>query len=153
VLRRYKATPEDEFETEFIDVDVLLELYVEEFQAKRKQNLKDLQKEFMRYYSNRKEGVFTTEEIDKIVGQSVPTISPSAFVKYPGSFTVKRAFMYALTCKDNTDSVNLVEFLSGCNRFGLDCPHPTIHKRIGLFGNEDDFDQVVKSQLSAYNVE
>ena len=126
-------------------MDVLLDLYLEEFQARRKQNLKDLQKEFMRYYQNRKEGVFSTEEIDKIVMQSLPSISGSAFVKYPGGLTVKRAFMYALTCKENTDAVNLVEFLSGCNRFGLDCPAPTIHKRLMLFGNDEDFEHVVKA--------
>ena len=44
------ATQEDEFETEFIDMDVLLDLYIDEFQVRRKQNLKDLQKEFMRFY-------------------------------------------------------------------------------------------------------
>jgi len=152
VQKRYKATQEDEFETEFIDVDVLLDLYLEEYQAKRKQNLKDLQKEFMRYYQNRKEGVFSTDEIDKIVMQSMPSISGSAFVKYPGSFTIKRAYMYALTCKENTDCVNLVEFLSGCNRFGLDCPAPTVHKRLMLFGNDDDFEHVIKTQLDGYNV-
>ena len=31
-------------------MDVLLDLYIDEFQVRRKQNLKDLQKEFMRFY-------------------------------------------------------------------------------------------------------
>jgi hypothetical protein len=74
-------------------------------------------------------------------------------VKFPGTFTYRRAFFYSLVCKDNNNYVNLVEFLAGCNRFGLDSPAPTIHKRLSLYGNEDgDFDDIVKKQLELYNV-
>jgi hypothetical protein len=47
-LKRLKAKPEDDFESEFIDLDILLDLYIEEYVAKKKANLKELQKEFMR---------------------------------------------------------------------------------------------------------
>jgi hypothetical protein len=50
VMKRYKAQAADDFETEFVDVDVLLDLYLEEYQHRKKHNLKELQKEFMRYY-------------------------------------------------------------------------------------------------------
>lgn len=106
----------------------------------------------MRNYSMKKDGVFSTEEIDKIVHQCVQHISSSAFVKFPGVFTTRRAFMYALCCKDNTNQINLLEFLSGCNRFGLDSPAPSIHKRVSFYGNEEDFDDAIKKQLGLYNV-
>jgi len=73
-------------------------------------------------------------------------------VKHPGSFTIRRAFLYSLICKDNSSNVNLVEFLAGCNRFGLDSPSPIIHKRISLYGNEDDFEDIMKKQLEQYNI-
>lgn len=79
-------------------------------------------------------------------------ISNSAFVKFPGAFTIKRAFLFSLTCKDNNSYINLIEFLSGCNRYGLDSPAPTIHKRINLYGNDEDFEENMKKQLEAYNV-
>ena len=60
--------------------------------------------------------------------------------------------MYSLVCKDNTNCVNLVEFLSGCHRFGLDSPAPTINKRISLYGNDEDFEDIVKRQLETYNI-
>ena len=151
-LKRFKAKPEDDFESEFIDIDILLDLFIEEYVAKKKQNLKDLQKEFMRAYAGRKDGTFSTDEMDKIMQTSIPMLSTSAFVKYPGSFTMRRAFLYALICKDNNNYVNPVEFLAGCNRFGLDSPAPTIHKRISLYGNEEDFEDIIKKQLELYNL-
>lgn len=82
----------------------------------------------------------------------MPNLSPSTFVRYPSTFTIRRAFLYALVCKDNNNYVNLVEFLAGCNRFGLDNPAPSIHKRISLYGNEEDFEDMMKKQLELYNV-
>lgn len=66
-MKKYKAQATDDFETEYIDVDVLLDLYIDEYSTKRKANLKELQKEFMKQYANRKDGTFATDEVEKIV--------------------------------------------------------------------------------------
>jgi hypothetical protein len=42
--------------------------------------------------------------------------------------------------------------LAGCNRYGLDNPAPTIHKRVGLYGNEEDFEDFMRKQLDSYNI-
>ena len=152
-MKRIKINPTDEQETELIDIDILLEMYIEEFQARKKKILKDLQKEFMKKFSERKDGIFSTDEIDRIVQLCLPLISNSAFAKFPGPFTIRRAFLYALVCKENTGQVNLVDFLAGCNRYGLDNPSPTIHKRVGLYGNEEDFEDFMKKQVESYNIE
>lgn len=106
----------------------------------------------MKKYAERKDGVFSTDEVDRIVQQCLPLLSSSSFVKYPGSFTIRRAFLYSLTCKENTSSINLNEFLAGCNRFGLDNPAPTIQKRIGMYGNEEDIEELLKKQLEGYSI-
>ena len=106
----------------------------------------------MRRFSERKDGVFQTDEIDRIVQQCLPLISTSKFVKFASHFTMRRAFLYALVCKENNFSTNLVEFLSGCNRYGLDNPAPTIHKRVNLYGNEDDFEDIIKKELEHANI-
>lgn len=41
ISKRYKANVTDDFETEFIDIDSLLDLYIEEYQTKKKLNLKN----------------------------------------------------------------------------------------------------------------
>lgn len=66
-MKKFRAQSTDEYETEFIDVDVLLDLYVDEYNIKRKSNLKELQKLFMKEYANRKDGTFSTEEISSLV--------------------------------------------------------------------------------------
>ncbi len=150
-MRRLKAN--DETEHDYIDVDQLLEMYLEQFQTRKKQILKDLQKEFMKKFAERRDGQFSIDEIDRVVQTCLPLISNSAFAKFPGQFTIRRAFLYSLVCKENTGQVNLVDFLAGCNRFGLDNPTPTIHKRIGLYGNEEDFEDFMKKQLDGYNTQ
>jgi len=101
-MRRIKVNASDEQETELIDIDALLEMYIEEYQTRKKKILKDLQREFMKKFSERKDGMFSTDEIDRIVQICLPLISNSAFTKFPGSFTIRRAFLYALVCKENT---------------------------------------------------
>jgi hypothetical protein len=66
-MKRVKINVTDEQEAELIDIDVLLEMYVEEFQSRKKKILKDLQKEFMKKFSERKDGIFSIDEIDRIV--------------------------------------------------------------------------------------
>ena len=82
-MKRIKINPTDEQETELIDIDALLEMYVEEFQGRKKKILKDLQKEFIKKFSERKDGVFSTEELDRVVQLCLPLISNSAFTKFP----------------------------------------------------------------------
>jgi hypothetical protein len=41
-MRRIKINLSDEQETELIDIDSLLEMYIEEFQIRKKKILKDL---------------------------------------------------------------------------------------------------------------
>lgn len=46
----------DETEHDYIDVDILLEMYIEQYQIRKKQILKDLQKEFMKKFTERRDG-------------------------------------------------------------------------------------------------
>jgi hypothetical protein len=82
-MKRIKINPTDEQETELIDIDALLEMYVEEFQGRKKKILKDLHKEFMKKFSERKDGVFSTDELDRVVQLCLPLKSNSAFTKFP----------------------------------------------------------------------
>lgn len=153
-LKRFKISPTDDIESEFIDTDILLDLYLDEYTTKKKANLKELQTAFINYYNLKKDSSnqYSTVEIEDIVQPVIPVASNSAFVKFPGLVTIRRAFLYSLTCKDNNDCVNLVEFLAGCNRFALDNPAPSIHKRINLYGNEDDYEGFMRKQLEKYNI-
>ncbi|CDW81151.1 UNKNOWN [Stylonychia lemnae] len=151
-VKKIKTNPLDDFETDYIDTDVLLNMYCEEYKTKRKQNQKNLSKEFMRRYQEQ-EGLFNSEEIDKIVATCTPSQSPSVYVKYPGIISVRRAFLYALVCGENGFEISTQEFIAGCNRFGIDNPCPTVTKRISLFGNDEDFDELIKKELIKSSVQ
>ena len=132
-------------------MDVLLGMYCEEYKAKRKSNQKALSKEFMKKYQEQ-EGLFNTEEIDKIVHSCIPPVSPSAYVKFASMVSIRRAFLYSLVCGENSFDINTQEFIAGCNRFGVDNPSPIVTKRIALYGNDEDFIDLVHKELLKANV-
>jgi hypothetical protein len=47
--------------------------------------------------------------------------------------------------------INTSEFLAGCNRYGLDNPCPFVTKRISLYGNDEDFEDLVRRELVRSN--
>jgi len=55
-----------------------------------------------------------------------------------------RAMVYALMTGENSTKLNEVMFLAGCNRFGIDNPLPTVRKRLYLFGNTQDVENMLR---------
>ena len=55
-------------------------------------------------------------------------------MSFAKNITYTRAFIYALTCENNSNEITSIAFLAACNRFGIDNPCPIITKRIGLYG-------------------
>lgn len=53
--------------------------------------------------------------------------------------------MYALVSGENGFEISTQEFLAGCNRFGLDNPCPIITKRIALYGNEEELEEIIRT--------
>ena len=49
-IKKIKTTALDDFETDYIDIDVLLGLYMEEFKNKKKSNQKNIAKTFMKLF-------------------------------------------------------------------------------------------------------
>jgi len=54
---------------------------------------------------------------------------------FASDVTFTRAFIYALVSGKNGLGATSVEFLAGCNRFGVDNPCPILTKRLALYGN------------------
>ncbi len=47
-------------------------------------------------------------------------------------------------CGANNNYVNELEFGTGCSRFGVDNPVPTITKRLSIYGNTEDVESIFK---------
>ena len=56
-----------------------------------------------------------------------------------------------MMCGRNGIEVNDVEFVAGCNRFGLDNPTPIITKRFSTYGNEDTVDKTIERLAKSAN--
>lgn len=65
-------------------------------------------------------------------------------LSFGGSVCQTRAFIYALMCGSNKFECSEIEFLAGCNRFGLDNPVPTITRRLATYGNEEPVEKLLE---------
>lgn len=61
-----------------------------------------------------------------------------------GEITTIRAMIYALMTSQNTNRMNVSQFMAGVSRYGVENPTPVIKKRIALFGNTDDVISLLK---------
>jgi hypothetical protein len=52
--------------------------------------------------------------------------------------------IYALMTSQNTNRMNVSQFMAGVSRYGVENPTPVIKKRIALFGNTDDVISLLK---------
>ena len=103
-MKRYiKRIPdENEIEIEYLDLDIILNNYIDEFQAKKQKNQKTMTKLFAKYFQEQ-EGVFNTDEIFDVWNSVIPQenlLSP--LVAYPGELSFIRAFLNALMSQNNT---------------------------------------------------
>ena len=74
----------------------------------------------------------------------IPERSPSSFVGFPGEISVLRAFLFALTSGPNSFEISNKEFLLGCSRFGIDVPFPFVVKRLALYGNDVNLEELIR---------
>ena len=52
IIKCRKKDPSDDYDTEYLDVDSLLNMYLEYFRAQKRKQQKALQKQFLRTMSN-----------------------------------------------------------------------------------------------------
>ena len=73
------------------------------------------------------------------------------FLSFGGHISQLRSLVYAMMCGKNGFDCTDVEFLAGCNRFGLDNPVPIITRRMAHYGNEENVEKIVERLAKVYN--
>ena len=58
--------------------------------------------------------------------------------------------VYAMMCGKNSFECSDVEFVAGCNRFGLDNPYPIITRRLSTYGNDENIEKIVERLAKQY---
>ena len=150
-MKRYvKRIPDDnDIEVEYLDVDIILSNYIDEFLAKKQKNQKTITKYFAKFFQEQ-EGIFNTEEISTICGHVIPQenlVSP--IVLYPGELSFIRAFLFALMSQNNAFDISNKNFLKGIGRFGIDSPLPSISKTLFLYGNEINIGELLNEKINS----
>eukprot|EP00347_Sterkiella_histriomuscorum_P022955 403336507 len=144
-LKRFvKKIPDSQGnETEQLDLDLLLNMYLEEFVARKKKNQKTLTKMFVKQFQEQ-DGIFSFEEIKNICKAVQPEDSFSPIVSYPSDIIYSRTFLFSLTSGKNTFEITSKDFLEAAFRNGIDNPYPTIQKRINIYGNDIDLEMLLQ---------
>jgi hypothetical protein len=57
---------------------------------------------------------------------------------YPGPISIARVLAYAYMSGSNDQKINAEGFRKGVTLFGLDCPVPSVTKRLAFYGNTQD---------------
>ena len=147
-MKRFIFKPE-ESESQQIDLDVLLALYIEEFLSKKHDIQKKIIKNFSKGFQNH-EGIFSTDEITTILTGTGPGKSLSPFVSFPSNISFIRSFLFALTSSENGFKIKSKDFVHGCSKYGLDSPFPSVAARIYMFGTDKDLQDIIRNTLLDY---
>ena len=148
-LKRYiKKIPDYQGqEIEQLDLDLILNFYIEEFHAKKKKTQKLLTKQFVKQFQEQ-DGIFSYDEVKTICKNVQPQDSFSRIVEYPGEVTFSRCFLYALTAGTNGFDISSKDFTEAAFRMGVDNPYPTIQRRINYYGNDTDLEFLLSELIS-----
>ena len=120
-------------------------MYIDEFRTAKQNLQKKIQKQFSRSSQDKENfpeistdlALFATKELRA-------QKSNIQFLGFTGQISCYRALIYAYMCGANSSYVDELEFGTGCNRFGVDNPIPTITKRLSLYGNTEDVESIFK---------
>ena len=120
VIRLKNARYDDE--SEWIDIDFLLKLAMEEFMQRRQKNQKTISKYFLKQFTEC-DGVFSLTEVNDLLQKYLlKTVYQSTEV------LVQRTFLYSLMSDENTFKINNKSFLAAIQKYGLDVPTPELNQ-------------------------
>lgn len=140
-----RVNPLDESMTDFVDVDIVMKYYLEDYRTLRKQIQGNICKTFCNLQSQLKDESISMKQVADLMRNIVPEKHSSPFVRYPGDITFIRSFIYSLVCGANNNTITKTQFLAACNRFGIDNPCPIITKRLSYYGNSEELAKEFKN--------
>ena len=151
-IKKIKVNKLDPSETDFIEFDLILSYYMEEYRKLRRKWMNDIKHKVdeVNNANARHKMDFSMRDVQSIIQAILPPKSPGSLVSFAKEITHARAFIYALQCGQNNGTVDAAALLAGCNRFGLDSPIPTITKRLATYGNTEDVVDLVRKAAEAH---
>lgn len=141
-----KRDPSDEIDTMYLDVDLLLMMYCKEFRTHKKKLQRDLgykfNQEVRKLGFEQASTVITFSNVQAIKEQFRPNKGLKV-TNFGDTCIWLRAMIYAMMCGKNGNEMTDLEFIAGCNRFGLDNPTPIINPRLAAYGNAENMESLI----------
>ena len=113
MIKKLRADELDEFETEYVDIDMLLSMYVEEFKIHRRITTQHLMKLFNGFVV-RSKGIFTEFSMalaNDVVREAKPKKIAPLMLKFCGSISLTRAMIHAFMSGNNNNKVEEFTFI------------------------------------------
>ncbi|KAL4466811.1 hypothetical protein ABPG74_010408 [Tetrahymena malaccensis] len=127
---------------EVIEVDKILDVYLEEYIEGKKKLIRNLTKNYSKIYES-DHGMFTIDDLIGVIKESVDSNSQSPSFRFPSITYYTRVFLHSLTSTSNKFDVSPKEFLAACSKFGIDCPFPFI-KLSANSDKDDDEEEILR---------
>lgn len=131
---------ERKIEADYVDVDMILGMLMEEYKAQRRLYQRDLAKTFMRNMESNI-GPCDLDQYISVINQALPPNNDAMALDnplliYTAKISQVRAYIFSCTSGEaNTNVFTDDQFLAGCNRFSIENPVPSVSVRCGLYGN------------------
>ena len=142
-------------EADYLDLDDVTGMMVEEYKSQRGLYGRDLKKQFLRQMETNVAALDLDQFVDivqtGILAPAGETEVAHPMMAYPGKMAQIRAFVYACTSgATNTNVFSDDEFLAGCARFSLENPVPSVSLRCALYGNSREITSVLAEAEKKY---
>ena len=101
-------------------------------------------------------GACDLDQYVSVINQALPPNNDgpaldNPLLLYTSKISQVRAYIFSCTCGDaNTNVFTDDQFLSGCNRFSIENPVPSVSVRCGLYGNTRDIMMILNDAERKY---
>lgn len=118
-VKNFKQNDFDDHLTEYVDIDILINLYMESFKTNKRGLQNKLKKKFSMLKGLNTDPT-TFHDYDRLINECLNFKSPSPLVKFAGKVSFYRAYVYSLMCERNNEFMDEEIFCAGLNRFGCE---------------------------------
>lgn len=149
-----KIPNKDGSEGDYLDLDSILGMMLDEYKSQRRLFQKDLQKQFLRQLESNV-GPLDLDAYEDVIAQGLPpdddNHAEDPLMQFPGKISRVRAFIFSCVSSDsNTHTLTDDQFLAGCWRFAVENPVASVSTRCALYGNSRDVMQQLADAEKEY---
>ena len=100
-IKKKRFNQAEETETEYIEFDLVLNFYIDEYKQLRSQIQRNLRNQFNQILKRKRNGIMSIKEILNLLRNLNIQKAPSPTLQYAQEMSFIRAFIFGITCGQN----------------------------------------------------